>query len=132
MPPYISVLSEQRIITALEGSSLTISFEVLNAHPPVTSSGITWRFQDQLTLNFLNELYDAELQFSSDYRNLTIININYNNTGRYFFTVFNSAGRTADFITIVVEGKLYFNDAELIIPSKLCIIQSTKLEINVL
>ena len=104
MPPNIRVLSEQRIIIALEGSSLTISFEVLNAHPPVTSSGVTWRFQDQITLNHLNELYGAELQFSSDYRNLTINNINYNNTGRYFFTVINSAGRTADFIVIVVQG----------------------------
>ena len=97
-------LRSQADVTALEHGTIQLSFEILNAHPPVEASGITWRFNDQISLIGLSSLNVAGLSFSTDKRTLTISDINYNISGRYFFSAFNGAGRGSNFITLNVEG----------------------------
>ena len=105
MPPVVYIEGSQTVLTALEHGTFQLSFEVLAAHPPVEASGITWRFNDVISLNDLSSLHGAELSFSADRRTLTITNINYNISGRYFFSAFNGAGRGSNFIYLNVEGK---------------------------
>ena len=109
VPPVVQALGSQADVTALEHGTIQLSFEILNAHPPVESSGITWRFNDQISLIGLSSLNEAGLLFSADRRTLTISDINYNISGRYFFSAFNGAGRGSNFITLNVEGSLIIN-----------------------
>ena len=105
VPPVVYIEGSQTVLTALEHGTFQLSFEVLAAHPPVETSGITWRFNDVISLNDLSSLHGAELSFSADRRTLTITNINYNISGRYFLSAFNGAGRGSNFIYLNVEGK---------------------------
>ena len=104
MPPVVHIEASQSVVTALEHGTFQLSFEILAAHPPVEASGITWRFDDAILLNDLSSLNGAGLSFSADRRTLTITNINYNISGRYFFSAFNGAGRGSNFVFLNVEG----------------------------
>lgn len=92
-------------VIAIEHESIQISFDILNAHPLVEASGITWRFNDVTALNDLTTLHGATLSFSSDKRTLTISNVTYGIQGQYFFSAFNGAGRGSNLLTVNVEGK---------------------------
>ena len=104
MPPFVRPTGPSTVI-AIEHQSIQLSFEVVNAHPEVESSGITWRFNDIIVLNDLTTLNGATLSFSSDKRTLTISDVTYEIQGQYFFSAFNGAGRGSNLLTVNVEGK---------------------------
>ena len=104
MPPVVQPSGPSRVI-AIEHESIQISFEILNAHPSVELSDITWSFNDKTVLNNLMDLNEAILSFSSDIRNLTISNVTYGIQGLYYFSAFNVAGRGSNFLNMTVEGK---------------------------
>ena len=105
VPPVIRAAESQTVVTAIEHGTFQLRFEIISAHPPVEASGITWRFNDEILLDHLSVLNGAGLSFSADRRTLTISNINYNISGRYFISAFNGAGRGSNFISLNVEGK---------------------------
>ena len=101
----LRTIPQQNVFIALEHQTFQLRYDILNAHPTVLASGITWRFNDEITLNNLNTLNGAGLSFSSDRRTLTITNVNYDISGLYFFSAFNGAGRASTFVTVNVEGR---------------------------
>lgn len=104
VPPFVRPIGPSTV-TAIEHESVQIRFEILNAHPLVEASGITWRFTDGTLLNSLPSLNGATLSFSSDKRTLIISDVTYEIEGQYFFSAFNGAGRGTNLLTVNVEGK---------------------------
>ena len=104
VPPFVRPIGPSTVI-AIEHEFIRISFEILNAHPMVEVSGITWRYNDVIVLNDLNTLNGAILSFSNDKRTLIISNVTYEIEGQYFFSAFNGAGRGSNLLTVNVEGK---------------------------
>ena len=104
VPPFVRPIGPSTVI-AIEHESVRISFEIVNAHPLVEASGITWRFNDATLLNDLSTLNGAVLSFTSDRRTLIISDVTYEIEGQYFFSAFNGAGRGSNLITVNVEGK---------------------------
>lgn len=104
MPPFVRPTGPSTV-TAIEHESIQLSFEIVNAHPAVDASGITWRFNDITVLNNLITLNGATLSFSTDKRTLTISDVTYEIQGQYFFSAFNGAGRGSNLLTVNVEGK---------------------------
>ena len=105
VPPFVRPIGPT-VVTAIEHQSIQITFEILNAHPLVEASGITWRYNDITVLNDLTTLNGATLSFSSDKRTLIISDVTYGIRGQYFFSAFNGAGRGSNLLTVNVEGKL--------------------------
>jgi len=104
VPPFVRPVGPAAVI-AIEHESIQLSFEILNAHPVVEASGITWRFNDAIILNDLTTLNGARLSFSSDRKTLIISNVTYDIEGQYFFSAFNGAGRGSNLLSVNVEGK---------------------------
>jgi len=90
-------------ISVLEGSSVTLSFRILNANPAVTSSQIQWYFNSSVALRPLNDLLGNALRFINDW-SLKISNINYNIQGRISMVANNVVGGDTDYIDVIVEG----------------------------
>ena len=87
------------------GASVTLRFEIQNAIPAVQPSGISWTHDGSINLNLLSQFNGASLSFSSDYKTLTISNINCNTGGRFGFTATNVAGSDSSYIDLYLIGK---------------------------
>ena len=97
-----------KTISALEGSSVTLQFQIINANPSVTTNQIQWYFNNTLAIKHRTILYENILVFTSDLRSLTISSINYDITGRISITAQNTVGSDSDYIDLVIEGLLEY------------------------
>ena len=116
--------SDQRVI-ANESDAAVLSFQIVNAAPPVSTSNIRWfyspnqpptlfaeEFEFQEITNLMNRTRESTLSFSTDVLTLTIGNIVQarpgnpeTDTGRYFLEATNEAGVDSSYIDLVVFGK---------------------------
>ena len=97
-----------KTISALEGSSVMLQFQIINANPSVTTNQIQWYFNNTLAIKYRTILYGNILVFTSDLRSLTIRSINYDITGRISITAQNTVGSDSDYIDLVIEGLLKY------------------------
>lgn len=93
-----------KTITALEGNSVTVQFQIINANPSVTTSQIQWYFNNTLAIKYQTNIFGSILVFSSDLRSLTISNINYNIAGRISVTAQNIVGSSSNYVDLIIEG----------------------------
>ena len=106
MAPTVVSPGANRTIAALQGDSVTLNFQIINANPSVTADQIEWYFNDTMTLRYLTTLYGNTLAFSRDFRTLTISNLNYDIAGRISVTALNLVGSSNDYVNLIIEGTL--------------------------
>ena len=102
--PTIVSTVVNKTISSLEGSSVTLQFQIINANPSITTSQIQWYFNSTLAIKYRTTLFGTVLVFSSDLRSLTISNVNYNIAGKISITAQNIVGSDSDYIDLVIEG----------------------------
>ena len=105
-PTVVSPVSN-RSISALEGNSVILDFQIINANPSVTADQIVWYFNNTLMLRYQTTLYGNTLAFSGDFRRLTISNLNYDIAGRISVTARNLVGSSSDYVDLTIEGYLF-------------------------
>ena len=101
-PTVVSPVAN-RSISAIEGNSVVLNFQVINANPSVTTDQIEWYFNDT-ALRYRTNLYGNTLAFSADFRRLTISNLNYDIAGRFSVTARNLVGSSSDYVDLIIEG----------------------------
>jgi len=89
--------------SVLEENSVTLSFQILNANPLVTTEQIQWYFNGSVPLSS-NDLFGTVLRFSNNYWTLKICNVSYDIQGRFSMVASNVAGSDSDYIDVIVEG----------------------------
>ena len=89
-----------------------IQFNIRNAAPDVSPDEIQWIFSECFTDHPydspnipINDSTSSRYAYSSDYRQLTISNVNQTDEGRYFLVASNPAGVHYNHIDIIVHGK---------------------------
>ena len=99
-------------VIGVEGSSTVLTFNVINAFPPVTIDNVRWLLNrggiiTDITNNTMvdNNILTFESNSTTQIYSLTISNIQPNYTSRFNLTVSNPAGADSNFIDIIVEGK---------------------------
>ena len=97
-----------KTISALEGNSVTLQFQIINANPSVTTNQIQWYFNNTLAIKYRTNLYGNILVFTSDLRSLTISSINYDITGRISITAQNIVGSDSNYVDLIIEGLLEY------------------------
>lgn len=102
-PTVVSPVAN-RSISALEGNSVVLNFQVINANPSVTADQMEWYFNNTLALRSRTNLYGNTLAFSADFRRLTISNLNYDIAGRFSVTARNLVGSSSDYVDLIIEG----------------------------
>jgi len=102
-PAVVSTIAN-KTTTALEGNSITLQFQIVNANPSVTTNQIQWYFNNTLAIKYYTNLYGNILVFSSNLRSLTISNINYDIAGRISITAQNIVGSDRNYVDLIVEG----------------------------
>ena len=105
MPPTVQAVATNNMVVGVQGMSVVLRFEILQAHPSVDTNDIMWTFNENLTLNSLSDVYGAELSFSNDYLTLTINNLGCSNKGEYKVLASNSIGNSEDYIQLIVDGE---------------------------
>lgn len=103
MAPTVVSPFTNRSISALEGNSVVLHFQINNANPSVTADQIEWYF-DSVALRYRTNLYGNTLAFSGDHRRLTISNLNYDIAGRFSMTARNLVGSSSDYVDLIIEG----------------------------
>jgi len=106
VPPTVQAVATNNMVVGVQGMSVVLSFEILQAHPSVDINDIIWKFNENISLNSLSDVYGAELSFSSDYLTLTISDLGCSNKGEYKVLVSNSVGNSDDHIQLIVDGEL--------------------------
>ncbi len=89
-------------LIAVINQSVTISFVVLNASPPVNE--IQWSFFNSSGQHSLNNADPEQYIFSLDSLSLTISIVEFSNEGNYTITVSNPAGYSSATVNIDVQG----------------------------
>ena len=99
-------------VIGVEGSSTVLTFNVINAFPPVTIDNVRWLLNrggiiTDITNNTMvdNNILTFESNSTTQIYSLTISNIQPNYTSRFNLTVSNPAGADSNFTDIIVEGK---------------------------
>ena len=110
-----------------ETGSVTLSFRIGSAAPPVLLEGLRWFYTPDLSINdpfagqeitnLMNRTTESRLTFS-DYTNMQYINLTVSNIvqqrsgiggetdeGRYFLVATNPAGVNFNYIDLLVFGK---------------------------
>ena len=98
-------------VIGVEGSSTVLTFNVINAFPPVTIDNVRWLLNrggiiTDITNNTMvdNNILTFESNSTTQIYSLTISNIQPNYTSRFNLTVSNPAGVDSNFIDIILEG----------------------------
>ena len=108
-------MDQKLMITTELLSSVTLSFQIAEAIPPVQNSQIQWIFSRTLSLTSSNASNvditnlttlnsESQYSFTSDLLSLTISNIVAADKGRYFLTATTIAGFAYSYIDIIVDG----------------------------
>ena len=103
------VLAENRILLGLEQESLTIRFSIVDAAPPVQTSGIRWYFtaegMDAVDITEQTAIGSTALTFSASLLELTISSITQEASGIYRLDATNPAGTASNFTDLeMVQG----------------------------
>ena len=95
----------------VEGEEAVLSFNVINAFPPVTIDNVRWLLNrggiiTDITNNTMvdNSTLTFESNSTTQMYSLTISNIQPNYTSRFILRVSNPAGVDSDCIILIVEG----------------------------
>ena len=109
MPPL--VVPESPSVIGVEEEEAMLTFNVINAFPPVTIDNVTWLLNREgnitdITNNTLvdNNILTFESNSTTQTYSLTISNIQPNYTSRFILRVSNPAGVDSNFIDLIVEG----------------------------
>ena len=103
MPKVVSLAVNQSL-TGIKGATLTLNFQILDANPVVDTSQIQWYVNDTLAIRNLASLNGVELEFSSDYKQLNMTNIDYTIAGKFTLVASNLAGEDTNFVNVRIEG----------------------------
>ena len=98
--PVVRELTESPAIAELS-SNVTLSFEVMDAIPPVQLSSMNWIGEGFRNLSLDNPRF----YFSDDFTSLTIFPVDLSDEGTYTLTVTNVAGTDSASIELDVECK---------------------------
>ena len=105
------IMSESSSVTGVEGRSIVLTFNVINAFPPVTVDNVSWLLNREgiiidITNNTMvdNNTLTFESNSTTQTYSLTINNIQPNYTSRFILRVSNPAGVDSNFTDLVVEG----------------------------
>ena len=100
-------VSGSSILQATEGETITLSFVITRANPPVPPSDIMWEF---LFISDTAETVTIDNgtrhTFSARRISLTITNLGPMDSGTYTLTAVNSAGNDTAFIQLSVSGEI--------------------------
>ena len=95
----------------VEGRSIVLTFNVINAFPPVTIDNVRWLLNREgiitdITNNTMvdNNTLTFESNSTTQTYSLTISNIQPNYTSRFILRVSNPAGVDSNFTDLIVEG----------------------------
>ena len=109
MPPL--VVPESPSVIGVEEEEAMLTFNVINAFPPVTIDNVRWLLNREgnitdITNNTLvdNNILTFESNSTTQTYSLTISNIQPNYTSRFILRVSNPAGVDSNFIDLIVEG----------------------------
>ena len=98
-------------VIGVEGEEAVLTFNVINAFPPVTIDNVRWLLDRQgsntdITNNTMidNNTLTFESNSTTQMYSLTISNIQPNYTSRFNLTVSNPAGVDSNCIILIVEG----------------------------
>ena len=98
-------------VIGVEGSSTVLTFNVINAFPPVTIDNVRWSLNrdgmiTDITNNTMvdNNTLTFESNSTTQMYSLTISNIQPNYTSILNLTVSNPAGVDSNFIVLIIEG----------------------------
>ena len=98
-------------VIGVEGEEAVLTFNVINAYPPVTIDNVRWLLNREgiitdITNNTMvdNNILTFKSNSTTQTYSLTISNIQPNYTSRFNFTVRNPAGLDSNFIDFIVEG----------------------------
>ena len=129
VPPTVVPLAPGREVIGNETGSVTFSFRIDGAAPPVLLEGLRWFYTPDLSINdpfhfagqeitnLMNRTTESRLTFSDftdmRYINLTVSNIvqqrsgigGETDEGRYFLVATNPAGVNFDYIDLLVYGR---------------------------
>ena len=109
--------TDQKLITTELLSSVTLSFQIAEAIPPVHNSQIQWIFSRTLSFtpsnasnvditNLATLNSKSQYSFMGNLLSLTISNIVAADKGRYFLTATTIAGFAYSYIDIIVDGNI--------------------------
>ena len=109
MPPL--VVPENPSVIGVEGSSTVLTFNVIDAFPPVTIDNVRWLLNREGTITDItnntmvdNNTLTFESNSTTQMYSLLISNIQPNYTSRFILRVSNHAGVDSNFIDLIVEG----------------------------
>ena len=109
VPPLVVPVNPS--IIGVEGEEAVLTFNVINAFPPVTIDNVRWLLNREgniadITNNTMvnNNILTFESNSSTRIYSLTVSNIQPNFTSRYILSVRNPAGVDSNFINLIVEG----------------------------
>ena len=93
-------------VAALMGIEVVITFAIQNAHPPVETGDISWRFtRIGYFIHIIEELERNDPRLSRDRLSLTLKNIS-DDQGNYTMTATNSAGSGTGTTYLDLESKI--------------------------
>lgn len=106
-------LDNDRHIVGFEENTTSISFDITEADPKVTTSNIQWIFSSTFSndpyngIDITNQpgLGNSIFTFSTDKLTLTISNVNQTVEGRYYLIANNPAGVDYNYTDLIVHGK---------------------------
>ena len=105
------IMSENSSVTGVEGRSIVLTFNVIDAFPPVTIDNVRWLLNREgiitdITNNTMvdNNTLTFESNSTTQTYSLTISNIQPNYTSRFILRVSNPAGVDSNFTDLIVEG----------------------------
>ena len=126
VPPLVVTPSDHQTIFTLENGTETLTFQVINARPPVVEQDLSWYYsrmyadspfaEDSVDITGrTNHTPQSTITFSqllNNEANLTLSSIVQGRTdqeptdsGRYFFVAVNPAGMNFSYIDLIVFGK---------------------------
>ena len=105
------MVPENSSVIGVEGQEAVLTFNIINAFPPVTTDNVRWLLNREgiiadITNNTMvdNNTLTFESNSTTQTYSLTISNIQPNYTSRFNLTVRNPAGVDSNFIDFIVEG----------------------------
>ena len=105
VPPDLVPLQNETVL-GLNGESVVLRFEIVNASPPVTPDHIRWFFQPLNDTLLKVEIVDdgVTYMFTSDRLNLIVMNVSNEVEGTYTIEVQNEAGMDNERVILFIEG----------------------------
>ena len=109
MPPLVVPVNPS--VIGVEGEEAKLTFNVINAFPPVTIDNVRWLLNREgiitdITNNTMvdNNILTFESNSTTQIYSLTISNIQPNYTSRFILRVSNPAGVDSNYIDFIIEG----------------------------